>query len=343
MYYTPKISIIVPIYNVEKYLARCITSLLNQTLSDIELILVDDESPDSCPQLCDNYAQKDKRIKVIHKKNGGLGYARNSGLDIANGEYIMFVDSDDTIEQDSCELLYNAAKTYNADIVSGNFNKEIFPGKWLKTEQREGLQVLEGNEIRKYMLDMIASAPHCKIERLHPVSVCITCIKRSLIEKLKLRFKSERQVASEDTIFKATLLKHTKKLVRLPYAFYRYHINETSLTHTFDISKFPRFNILYKELSTLFNKDEETNLRIDRFIISDARMHFLRLANSNNNNKYALIKEMMNDDIWDYVKDFKPSFYPIYQQIFYYLIISKQPILLYSYARLINKLKSIKR
>ena len=95
MYYTPKISIIVPIYNVEKYLARCITSLLNQTLSDIELILVDDESPDSCPQLCDNYAQKDKRIKVIHKKNGGLGYARNSGLDIANGEYSTIVGSRD--------------------------------------------------------------------------------------------------------------------------------------------------------------------------------------------------------------------------------------------------------
>lgn len=89
----PKVSIIVPIYNVEKYLDRCMESLLNQTLEDIEIIMVDDGSPDNCPKMCDEYAKKDARIKVVHKKNGGLADARNAGLDVATGKYVAFVDS----------------------------------------------------------------------------------------------------------------------------------------------------------------------------------------------------------------------------------------------------------
>lgn len=88
---TSKVSIIVPIYNVEKFLNRCIDSLLNQTLREIEIILIDDESPDNCPQICDEYAQRDNRIKVIHKTNAGLGMACNSGIEVATGDYIAFV------------------------------------------------------------------------------------------------------------------------------------------------------------------------------------------------------------------------------------------------------------
>ena len=113
----PKISIIVPIYNVEKYLDRCVRSLCNQTLQDIEIILVDDQSPDDCPRMCDEYAKQDSRIIVIHKKNGGLGYARNSGMKVATGEYVAFVDSDDYVDLDMFESMYNSAKKYDADFV----------------------------------------------------------------------------------------------------------------------------------------------------------------------------------------------------------------------------------
>ena len=111
----PKVSVIVPIYNVEKYLDRCMQSVLNQTLKDIEIIMVDDGSPDNCPSMCDEYARKDNRIKVIHKKNGGLGFARNSGLEIATGEYVAFIDSDDFIDTSMYETLYNTAKIYGLD------------------------------------------------------------------------------------------------------------------------------------------------------------------------------------------------------------------------------------
>lgn len=111
-----KISVIVPIYNVEKYLDRCVKSLINQTYKNIEIILVDDGSPDKCPEMCDYYATEDYRIKVIHKENGGLSDARNVGIEKSTGSYISFVDSDDWVEEDFIEELYNNIKRENADI-----------------------------------------------------------------------------------------------------------------------------------------------------------------------------------------------------------------------------------
>ena len=117
------ISIIVPVYKVEKQLNTCIESILNQTFTNYELILVDDGSPDKCGEICDEYEKKDKRIKVIHKKNGGLSDARNAGLDIAKGKYIGFVDSDDIIHPEMYERMYNFINKYNVDIVQCKFKK----------------------------------------------------------------------------------------------------------------------------------------------------------------------------------------------------------------------------
>lgn len=116
------ISVIVPIYNVEKYLVRCIESLLSQTYKDLELILVDDASPDQCGKICEEYAKKDPRIRVIHKKNGGLSDARNAGLDCATGDYIAFVDGDDYVYPNYLEELYNTIQKDNSDLVIGGFD-----------------------------------------------------------------------------------------------------------------------------------------------------------------------------------------------------------------------------
>ncbi len=110
------ISVIVPVYNVEKYLRRCVDSILAQTYTNLEIILVDDGSPDNCGKICDEYAKKDSRIKVIHQKNGGLSAARNAGLDIATGDYIGFVDSDDYISPEMYEKLLNILKESNSDL-----------------------------------------------------------------------------------------------------------------------------------------------------------------------------------------------------------------------------------
>ena len=97
------VTVIVPVYNVEQYLERCVESIRNQSYKNLEIILVDDASPDESPKICDEYAEKDGRIKVIHKQNGGLGFARNSALEIASGDYVTFIDSDDYISEDHIE------------------------------------------------------------------------------------------------------------------------------------------------------------------------------------------------------------------------------------------------
>lgn len=117
------ISIIVPVYKVEKYLDRCINTIINQTYKNIEIILVDDGSPDNCPQICDEYAKRDRRIVVIHKENGGLSDARNFGLDIAKGEYIYFCDSDDFISENAIEILLKNLLNTNSDMCIGSFTE----------------------------------------------------------------------------------------------------------------------------------------------------------------------------------------------------------------------------
>lgn len=119
------ISVIIPIYNVEKYLKECVDSIINQTYKNLEIILVDDGSPDNCGKICDEYADKDSRIKVIHKKNGGLSDARNAGMTISTGEYLVFVDSDDYMTADGIEYLYKLARENNAQLVIGGTEKFI--------------------------------------------------------------------------------------------------------------------------------------------------------------------------------------------------------------------------
>ena len=134
----PLVSVIVPVYKVEAELPRCVESLLSQSMGDIEVILVDDGSPDGCPVMCDEYARRDARVRVVHKENGGLSDARNAGLDVASGEYVMFVDSDDYIEPDSCEVLLAAAREHGSDLVVGDWHDVPDKGRVHYTNLEEG-------------------------------------------------------------------------------------------------------------------------------------------------------------------------------------------------------------
>lgn len=145
------ISIIIPVYKVEKYLEKCIQSVINQTYENLQIILVDDGSPDNCGKICDEYAKKDHRIEVIHKSNGGLSDARNKGLEIAKGEYIGFVDSDDYIESDMYEVLYNLLKQYNSDVSICNFYT-VSQGKIAIKNVDNGIKEYNRIEILKEIL-----------------------------------------------------------------------------------------------------------------------------------------------------------------------------------------------
>lgn len=146
------ISVIIPVYKVEKELRRCIDSVLRQSYQNIEIILVDDGSPDGCPRICEEYKEKDDRIKVIHKKNGGLSDARNAGLDIAKGEYIAFVDSDDWVEKDFIEILYNNAQKENADISIIGYTLVWDNGRIKRFSKDEDYSVLNKEEAIRELL-----------------------------------------------------------------------------------------------------------------------------------------------------------------------------------------------
>ncbi|MGJ0706244.1 glycosyltransferase family 2 protein, partial [Enterococcus avium] len=150
-----EISIIVPVYDVEKYLKKCVDSILNQTFKDFELILVDDGSPDNSGAICDQYAEKDSRVRVIHKENGGLSDARNAGIEVARGKYLGFVDSDDFVNEDMYKQLYTSIIENNADLsICGIF--DLYEGKTpiKKTEKKlllnrneAMIMIFHGNEI----------------------------------------------------------------------------------------------------------------------------------------------------------------------------------------------------
>lgn len=153
----PALSIIVPIYNVEKYIHKCVDSILNQSFNDFELILIDDGSPDNCGKICDEYEQKDSRVIVIHKKNSGLGSSRNFGLSIAKGEYVSFVDSDDWIENNAYYDLMKLARDNNADIVRFGWFEDTENGSTPQSDDLNGKITDKTALIKDFLIDKVES------------------------------------------------------------------------------------------------------------------------------------------------------------------------------------------
>lgn len=245
---TPKVSIIVPVYNTQKYLDRCVESLVNQTLKDIEIILVDDGSPDQCPQMCEEWAKKDSRIKVIHKKNGGLGFARNSGLEEAAGEYVAFVDSDDFLLLDTYDTLYAEAKRGEYDVVYFGNTYHSADGK--KENHAVLDEICNGrSEIDGYIARMLyEDAADASCDNHVVSSACMEIYRHQIIRENHLLFESERIVLSEDILFNIDFLVHCDRLRCYPKAFYQYCCNGNSVTQTFKPQKIDSSIRLYDAL-----------------------------------------------------------------------------------------------
>ena len=161
------VSVIVPVYKVERYLRRCVESIIHQTYTNLEIILVDDGSPDNCGAICDEYAKCDSRIRVIHKENGGLSSARNAGLDAAKGEYITFVDSDDTVDLDMVEYLYNILRKENADISIGLHRIIKGPHRWISFSNVHDCVVTPKDCVRKLLYnDGVDTSAWAKLYRI---------------------------------------------------------------------------------------------------------------------------------------------------------------------------------
>lgn len=335
-----KVSIIVPCYNVERFLPRCMDSLLYQTLRHIEIILVDDGSPDRCPQICDEYAIRDARVKVVHKQNGGLGFARNSGLEIASGEYIGFVDSDDFVEHEMFETLYDEAIKSNADVVFCNFQTESSQGVWHVNQEVCERMEWEKEEVRNFMLDMVASAPHIPNERQYQMSVWHSIYRREILARHDIRFHSEREVNSEDFPFQMDFLLKVQKVVFIPQAFYYYCSNEASLTHTFNPDKFRRIRNLYNLMCSQLHGVDGAQERLDRFYIGYVRSRIQEMVQADYKDCKKVLDNIMSDSIWNEINyRFPIKKLPFYPKLVHQMIIGKHKTMLIALMRLVVMIK----
>ena len=213
------ISVIIPVYNVEKYLKRCLDSVINQTFRDLEIICVNDGSTDGSSEILEEYKSKDERIIIINKVNGGLSSARNAGMKVARGEYIGFVDSDDWIDLDFFEKLYTAAKKHDADVACAGIKRVYSSGKVLKK-----LELGEEIILRK------CSEKYSYLEIPKKCYVWNKIYKKAEIERQSLLFKEG--VTFEDCYFTIRLLYHSDKIVTVPNIYYNYWVNIKSISRT---------------------------------------------------------------------------------------------------------------
>lgn len=213
---TPKVSIIIPVYKVEKYLGKCIKSILKQSYQNLEIILIDDGSPDECGKICDSYAGKDKRIRVIHKENGGVARARNDGLNIATGDYISFIDSDDWIAEDAYERMVRCIRQYEADCVIGGC---------VTVKEKNGELEFPKNQF-SYKEECVPAEEVMKNLLLHASAVWNRLFRKEVFEEI--RFPVNR--VNDDEVVAVHAYAKCKKIVFLNCPTYYYRIRENSIT-----------------------------------------------------------------------------------------------------------------
>lgn len=261
-----KISIIVPVYNVEKYLERCVESLLLQSYKNIEIILVDDGSTDQCSKICESFVEKNSHIRVIHKENGGLSSARLAGVQVAKGEYILFVDSDDYIAEDMVEKLYNAIVQEHAELaICGYYTKDEEIKKASLLPYKEKMITGRENILYNYILPLIGNIPG---EINIPGFLCIRMLKKNLIREEY--FVSERKYFMEDHVFDLYYAEKVERIAVVNEPLYFYCINRTSLSNCYRREKWKMYVNLLDFYEQYLEKHEigKEIKRIEYFIRS---------------------------------------------------------------------------
>lgn len=287
----PCVSVIIPLYNVESYMRKCVNSVLNQTLNNIEIILVDDGSPDNCGEIADEYAKKDVRVKVIHKLNGGLSSARNSGLTIATGEYVSFIDSDDWVELNMLESLYKRAKEGNADLVVCNFDK-VYENHTKENHLNINSEVINLQDIglNGYLFKYFFSDTH-------GVMVWNKLYRREIIQMNELYFHDTKEILSEDILFNLCFFSFMKIVCTVESPFYSYLQRPGSLMNISRPNASLQMNLLFwryvdhlKELDKIQTYEDE-GLPI---VFYKLTLSGLSLAYRNDSSVWKLRKNLIN-------------------------------------------------
>lgn len=303
------VSIIIPVYNAEKFLPRCIDSVLGQTLKDIEIILVDDGSIDRSGKLCDNYAKKDGRVKVIHNKNKGPGEARNRGIEAAGGEYIGFVDADDWCESSMFEELFRAAAS-KADMAFCDYLTDTESGsKEFKTDYN-GDHFYSKNEINEKILpyflgydsEELAGCKSCFPFADYSSYIWLCIYKASVLKENSIAFPSQKIYYNEDNLFNLNFVFHAKNAVHVAKSLYHYRENGASLTKRFDpgfldakLNKFKYLrNFIKEKLNGGFNGRLDNKICVESINIIN---YYIYAGGDSFFKKLAKLREIINSPI----------------------------------------------
>ena len=297
------VSVIIPVYNVERYLDRCVDSIRKQTYRNLEIILVDDGSPDRCPELCEQIKMQDSRVKVVHKENGGLGFARNSGLEVVTGAYVTFIDSDDWISEDHIENLYREAKRSSADVVIGSHTIANADGSMQTRLAGLKTGVYAGDEITtKILLPLIGADVSNPQDIELTSSSCMNLYRVSIIKENRLLFHSEKVAVAEDLSFNIDFIAHAERIAVLNETGYYYFQNNASITRRYDPKRFDRTICFYHVLRdqiTQYGLESKVSWRPERTFLLRIRVALLLLVSAKLPRKqtYQELHRMLNHQL----------------------------------------------
>lgn len=297
------VTIVVPIFNVEPYLNRCISSIVNQTYRNLEIILVDDGSQDACPHICDEWAKKDNRIKVVHKTNEGLGMARNTGIENASGDYICFFDSDDYVDHNLIKKSLSLSRETGAEIVVFGMNSVDRYGNISRSFVPKAEQVsYTGRDVTDIFLPDLIDGRHCDTKIMNLCLSAWSCLfSMQLIHRTEWKFVSERQNISEDSYSIIWLYQYVKTVAVLEEPLYFYCENDTSLTRTYREDRYERVLQFYRECTAMANQvgyDQEIHIRISGLFLSFsiAAMKQIVTAKIDRNRRRLLLSQIIDDE-----------------------------------------------
>jgi glycosyltransferase involved in cell wall biosynthesis len=291
----PVISIIVPVYKVESYLRRCIDSIIAQTLTDFECILVDDGSPDSCPAICDEYSEKDNRIIVIHQENKGVSAARNAGLDIAEGEWIGFVDSDDWCDEGMFQFLYDNAIKYDADVSICNMRKVTAEGCMKSIKYKKNIHVFNGAQgiIKMFAPDAYGGYSWNKL------------VKSSLLTHYHIRY-DETKKYMEDVLLFYTLFKYVNRIIYSSVPYYNYVTNVESVTYQLGLteSAMTALSVFDKILLIEYDKKIRRKIIIALILFEKNICLYYIVTKKFDNADYNFLRKNIKDNFFYLLTDF---------------------------------------
>lgn len=269
-----RLSIIVPVYNVENYLSRCVTSLLDQDINQYEIILIDDGSTDESGKLCDDLAKKYSHIHVAHISNSGVATARNIGIEMAKGEYIAYVDSDDYVRVNAFKQILSILDKTSADICYFGYS-DIFPEKKevQLTEVPQKL-VYSGEEKYDFLKSIIGDRPEVSQYMFCGVSTWSGVVRKEILDKNHIRFLSNMKSLNEDMFYNLSICMNSQKIVIIPERLYYYcHNDNDSLTLSYREERFKTskdtYSILCEQFANYILKDEDFCQRIERHFLNN--------------------------------------------------------------------------